>query len=122
MPCATFESRKRANSGLPISMQTCSRWSIEANFFRWVSPIIDARRGGVGPNSQRKHKAPHGKQGRLAADQTNPSCALPASPSTRGARRPYSTSHGVIVAHRPRTGTDNTHHAPILVESGTVYL
>jgi hypothetical protein len=28
-PCATFELRKRANSGLPISMQTCSRWSIE---------------------------------------------------------------------------------------------
>jgi hypothetical protein len=25
MPCATFESRKGANSGWPISMQTCSR-------------------------------------------------------------------------------------------------
>jgi hypothetical protein len=34
MLCATFESRKRANSGLPISMQTCSRWSTEGNFFR----------------------------------------------------------------------------------------
>ena len=41
MPCATFESRKRANSGLPISTQTCSRWSIEANFFRRASPTID---------------------------------------------------------------------------------
>jgi hypothetical protein len=29
-----FESRKRVNIGLPIFMQTCSRWSIEANFFR----------------------------------------------------------------------------------------
>ena len=29
---ATFGSRKRANSGSPISMQTCSRRSIEPNF------------------------------------------------------------------------------------------
>src|SRR5271167_1911151 len=34
MRCATLGSRKRANSGLPISMPTCSRWSIEANFLR----------------------------------------------------------------------------------------
>ena len=32
MPCAIFESPKRANSGLLIFMQTCSLWSIEATF------------------------------------------------------------------------------------------
>jgi hypothetical protein len=31
MRCATFESPKRGSSGFLISMQTCSRWSIEAN-------------------------------------------------------------------------------------------
>ena len=34
MPCATFKSRKKANNGLPISMQTSSRWSIEIKLFR----------------------------------------------------------------------------------------
>ena len=34
MPCATFESRKKANNGLLISMQTSSRWSIEIKLFR----------------------------------------------------------------------------------------
>src|SRR5271169_1489868 len=33
MPCVTFESRKRDNSGSPTFMQTFSRWSIEVKSF-----------------------------------------------------------------------------------------
>jgi hypothetical protein len=38
---------QRANSGLPISMQTCSRWSIEANFLRSCATRVASMRNSV---------------------------------------------------------------------------